>query len=241
MSRTRGRTGMTNSMRTLALSLMIAAGTTGLAHAGPEKGHDMHAGHDMAGSDDPHAAHKAQMSNEAGNKITAADVTLPDVVMLDQTGAERKMASDVVGNRIVVVDFIFTSCTTICPVTTALMAQAHGKLSDMSDDDLAFVSMSIDANTDTPARLTEFAARAKADWTFLTGDRRVMDKALTDMDAYSTNPEDHAPMIIIGDASTGEFIRVFGLPNPEMIEARVREFAAARANGAASMQSHHHH
>ncbi|MEQ9315596.1 MAG: SCO family protein [Henriciella sp.] len=230
---------MTDTARKLALGLVMAAGFAGLAHAGPQKDHDVHAGHDMRSAKDPHAAHKAQMSDEKGNKVTAADVTLPDTVMLDQTGAERTMASDVVGDRIVVVDFIFTSCTTICPVTTALMAQAHGKLADISEDDLAFVSMSIDANTDTPQRLAEFAARAKADWTFLTGERRVMDKALTDMDAYSTNPEDHAPMIIIGDASTGEFIRVFGLPNPAMIEARVREFADAR-KASADAHAHHH-
>lgn len=230
---------MTHTARKLALGLVMATGIAGLAHAAPEQGHDMHAGHDMSSSEDPHAAHKAQMSEEKGNKVTTAEVTLPDTVMLDQTGAERTMASDVVGDRIVVVDFIFTSCTTICPVTTALMSQAHDQLTDIDEDDLAFVSMSIDANTDTPQRLTEFAARANADWTFLTGEKRIMDKALTDMDAYSTNPEDHAPMIIIGDAKTGEFVRVFGLPNPAMIEARVREFADAR-KATADAHAHHH-
>lgn len=205
----------------------VAAGIPAAAMAGPQ-----HEGHDM------HATHKAQMEEASANRVAPADVAISNAVMLDQAGAERRMASDVVGDRIVVVDFIFTSCTTICPVTTALMAQAHGRLADIGDDDLAFVSMSIDPNTDTPARLTAFAARAKADWTFLTGEKRVMDKALTDMDAYSTNPEDHAPMIVIGDASTGEFVRIFGLPDPAMIEQRVRAFKSARAAG---MTGHAHH
>lgn len=210
-------------------ALLLAASMPAAALAWPDGAHK---GHDM------HSAHKAQMDSPAANKVTAADVTLPDTVMRDQTGAERHMASDIVGDRIVVVDFIFTSCTTICPVTTALMAKAQERLSDMPADQLAFVSMSIDANTDTPARLASFAARSKADWTFLTGEKRVMDKALAEMDAYSTNPEDHAPMIIIGDASTGEFIRVFGLPDPAMIEARVRTFAAERGD---TMPAHHSH
>jgi len=119
------------------------------------------------------------------------------------------------------------------------MAQADKRLSDVSADDLALVSVSIDPNTDTPARLTEFAARAKADWTFLTGQKRIMDDALVAMDAYSTNPEDHAPMIIIGDASTGNYVRVFGLPDPAMIETRVRHLLEMRSK-ADGGHSHHH-
>ena len=68
---------MTDTARKLALGLVMAAGFAGFAHAGPQQGHDMHAGHDMSSSEDPHADHKAQMSNEKGNKVTAADVTLP--------------------------------------------------------------------------------------------------------------------------------------------------------------------
>ena len=211
----------------LAGALMVAS-----AQAGPagSSGTD----HDM------HAAHRAQMAEESGQKIMSADVTISDAPMLDQTGAERHMASDVVGDRIVVVDFIYTSCTTICPVTTALLAQARSKMTDIDQETVAFVSMSIDSNTDTPARLADFAARADADWTFLTGDKRVMDAALTDMDAYATNPEDHAPMIIIGDASTGEFKRIFGLPNPQMIEDQVRMLITMRADSASSDHHHHH-
>ncbi len=221
---------MPNRLTQIIMSLCVAAGMPALAQAAPQS---EHAGHDM------HAAHKAQMEEKSGNKVTPADVTIPDVIMLDQTGTERRMASDVIGDKIVVVDFIYTSCTTICPVTTALMAKARQRLSDVVGEDVVLVSMSIDPNTDTPARLTEFAARAKADWTFLTGEKRVMDEALTGMDAYATNPEDHAPMLVIGDASTGEFIRVFGLPNPEIVEMRVRDFIARRGEAMSAHQHHH--
>jgi hypothetical protein len=55
-----------------------------------------------------------------------------------------------------------------------------------------------------------------------------MDKALSDMDAYSTNPEDHAPMILVGDASSGRFIRMFGLPDPDRVEQEVRQLLMRR-------------
>lgn len=155
-------------------------------------------------------------------------VVLSDAPMLDQTGAQRQLKSDVIGSRIVVVDFIFTSCQTICPVTTALLAQAKGNLTDIPPEELVFVSMSVDSNVDTPERLATFAAAHGADWTFLTGDKPVMDEALTWLNAYATDPSRHAAMILIGDASTEKFTRIYGMPDPAFVEARVRELVAAR-------------
>lgn len=156
-------------------------------------------------------------------------VVLSDAPMRDQAGAERQLKSDVIGSRIVVVDFIFTSCQTICPVTTALLAQAKRDLADIPAEDLVFVSLSVDSRVDTPERLAAFAAAHNADWTFLTGEKPVMDEALTWLNAYATNPVNHAAMILIGDASAEEFSRIYGMPDPEFVESRVRELVAARA------------
>lgn len=174
--------------------------------------------------------HNASASVPASGVEQQALVVLSDAPMLDQAGESRQLKSDVVGSRIVVVDFIFTSCQTICPVTTSLLAKAKGNLADISADQLAFVSMSVDSNVDTPERLAAFAAAHGADWTFLTGDKHVMDEALTWLNAYSTNPEDHAAMILIGDASTEKFTRIYGMPDPAFVESRVRELLAARSH-----------
>ena len=64
-----------------------------------------------------------------------------------------------------------------------------------------------------------------------------MDEALTWLNAYSTNPENHTAMILIGDASTNRFSRLYGMPDPDVVEARVRELIAARAPGA-SLHAH---
>lgn len=156
-------------------------------------------------------------------------VVLSDRPMLDQNGETRRLKSDIAGSRIIVVDFIFTSCQTICPVTTALMADAHRRLGDVAAEDMAFVSMSVDSGVDTPERLKAFAARHGAAWSFLTGEKPVMDEALVWLNAYATNPEDHAAMIVIGDVATGEFSRIYGLPDPAVIEARVRGLLAKRS------------
>lgn len=206
------------------IALAAAVAALGLVTAcGEAKSMDMS---DHAGAGHVHTASTAALP-PAGSEQQAL-VVLSDEPMLDQTGAERHLKTDVVGSRIVVVDFIFTSCQTICPVTTALLAQAKGNLADIPSDMVTFVSMSVDSNVDTPERLASFAAAHGADWTFLTGDKHVMDEALTWLNAYSTNPEDHAAMILIGDASTEKFTRIYGMPDPKFVEARVRELVASR-------------
>jgi protein SCO1/2 len=180
--------------------------------------------------------HSARAAPPAGAEQQAL-VVFSDAPMQDQTGAERRLRSDVIGTRIVVVDFIFTSCQTICPVTTSLLTEAKSRLRDIPAEDLVFVSMSVDSAVDTPERLAGFAAARKADWTFLTGEKTVMDEALTWLNAYSTNPENHTAMILIGDAAANRFSRIYGMPDPDFVEARVRELVAARASGA-SVHTH---
>lgn len=201
----------------LALSLAAACEKSGAAetHAGA-------AGH-------VHSARASAPVRPTGAEQQAL-VVLSDAPMRDQTGAERRLKSDVIGSRIMVVDFIFTSCQTICPVTTALLSQARGELADIPADELVFVSLSVDARVDTPDRLAAFAEVHGADWTFLTGEKPVMDEALIWLNAYATNPENHAAMILIGDASTGKFSRIYGMPDPAFVETRVRELAAARVS-----------
>ena len=183
-----------------------------------------------AGAADKHSHHSSQRVPPGGMEQKSL-VVLSDQPMLDQYGNTRHLKSEVAAGKIVVVDFIFTSCQTICPVTTALMAESHKRLVDVPADALSFVSISIDSAVDTPERLKAFSERHEGTWTFLTGEKRVMDEALVWLNAYSTNPEDHAAMILIGDAATGEFSRIYGLPDPDFVEARVRDLLARRTHG----------
>lgn len=194
--------------------------------------HSSHMGH----SD--HAEHKARMKEVSGMVAEPADVRLSDALVLDQAGTKLELESEVLNENIVVVDFIFTTCTTICPVTTALLAATKRDYPELAGT--KYVSISIDPNTDTPARLTQFAQKHKADWTFLTGKKAIIDQVLLDMDAYSTNPEDHAPMILVGDASTGEFVRLFGLPRGDEIKSHVERLELARLH-AQHEKLHGHH
>lgn len=183
---------------------------------------------------DPHAHHRAMMAAPPAKTPESTTVRLSDNELIDQTGTKRHFASDVIGDRIVVIDFVYTSCTTVCPVLSAVFAQVQSRLGERLGREVALVSVSVDPARDTPARLAAYASRhrAREGWVWLTGDKPVVDRVLQDLGAYTTNFEDHPSMVLVGDGQTGTWTRYFGFPGTDQIMTRVNELAAARQTAA---------
>jgi protein SCO1/2 len=94
---------------------------------------------------------------------------IPAARLVDERGAPFTRESMV--GHVSVVDFVFTRCTASCPRLTARMAELQGRL-ERERSEVRLVSYSVDPENDTPAVLSEYAARAHADlarWTFVTG------------------------------------------------------------------------
>jgi len=183
--------------------------------------------------EDPHAKHRAMMKQKSEPALESADVDLRDRPLLTQDGDEVLFVSDVIGDNIVVMDFVYTTCTTICPVLSAIFTQVQGKLGEQVGDDVVLVSMSVDPIRDTPQRLKAYSAKHRAgdSWLWLTGAKPVVDEVLVGVGAYTTNFEDHPTMVLIGDGRTGEWKRLFGFPNPDRIASVVNEMRARRESG----------
>lgn len=186
-----------------------------------------------AGMNDPDAVDPA-----AGTAATAGaaalppavNVTLVDAPLLDQDGRPVHFAKDVVGDRIVVMDFVFTTCTTICPILSAKLAGLQGRLGDRLGQGIGLVSVSIDPARDTPARLKAHAAKFKAGpgWTWLTGEPETVNKVLKGLGAYTPNFNEHPPIMLVGDGRTGRWARFNGFPDPAKLEAAIDALLAAR-------------
>jgi protein SCO1 len=186
--------------------------------------HD-HTGHEM----------HEQQAKEPARKPSAAQVALTDTALLDQDGRERRMKSDVVGDRIVVVDFIYTTCTTICPVISATFADVQKRLGDSLGREVGLVSISVDPARDTPAALKAYGKKvgARDGWTWLTGKPQDVNSVLKEMGAYVASPDLHPAMVLVGDGRTGQWTRFFGFPSAAQIMARVGELKAARGSAKA--------
>jgi protein SCO1/2 len=182
--------------------------------------------------EDPHAKHRAMMKQKA-QPAESVDIDLRDQMLLNQYGEDVMFVSDVIGDNIVVMDFVYTTCTTICPVLSALFTQVQTKLGDDVGDEIWLVSMSVDPIRDTPQRMKAYSAKHRAGegWLWLTGPKPAVDDVLTGLGAYTTNFEDHPTMVLIGDGRTGEWKRLFGFPNPDRIVQIVNELREKRQAG----------
>ena len=165
-------------------------------------------------------------------------ITLPDTLLVTQNGEQRRLDSDIVAGRIVVIDFVYTSCTTVCPVLSAILSQVQGRLGERIGSDVMLVSISVDPVRDTPARLKAYADKLRAGdgWVWLTGDKQAVDGVLEQLGAYSPNFEDHPSMVLVGDAASGDWARFLGFPGADKIVAKVDQLTAARTLQAAKRE-----
>lgn len=167
--------------------------------------------------------HQAEMG-----KAKLANVKLLDLELIDHEGRRARFKSDVIGDRVIVLDNIYTTCTTICPVLTAIMGSVHQKLGERAGKEVSLVSLSVDPVTDTPQRLKAYARRHKVAWNLWTGQKAAMDQILKGLGIYTPDFTDHPSSILVGDGKTGTWTRYFGFASPDQIVEKVNEFLSAR-------------
>ena len=140
-----------------------------------------------------------------------------DTELLNQDGRPMRLYSDLLKDKIVVIDVIFTTCTGVCPVLSGTFAKFQDRLGDRLGKDVLLLSISVDPVNDTPAKLKEYAARFKArpGWHFLTGSKENVDAALRKLGQYVENKEAHQNLFILGNERTGLWKKAFGLAKPE--------------------------
>jgi protein SCO1/2 len=167
----------------------------------------------------------------AEERRAAADVTLADATLVDHEGAPARFRSDVIGDRIVVVDFVYTTCTTVCPVLSSVFARVQERLGERLERGVRLVSVSLDPARDTPARIKAYASRfgAGPHWKWLTGNQEDVEQVLKGLGAYTPNFSAHAPMVLVGDGRAGGWTRFNGFPAEDRIVAKVDELLARRA------------
>ena len=181
------------------------------------------------------AAAAAPAAPRGESPAAGAKMKIPDVELLDQNGRKVHFYTDLVRGKTVVVNFIFTTCTTICPPLGATFARVQKELGERAGRDVHFISVSVDPVTDTPERLKAWGAKFKAapGWTFVTGDKAQVDELLRALAASSARPEDHSPMTLIGNDAAGQWTRAYGLARATQLVQIIDAAAAGRLDPAA--------
>src|SRR5271165_739082 len=149
-----------------------------------------------AQSGEMHRHHAVSQTDRDGPVVEVSGLTIPDVELVDQHGKKVRFYSDLIKGRVVAINTIFTTCTTICPLMGANIAKLSKMLSDAGDNQVNLISISIDPVVDTPQRLDEWSRKfgpTGTDWTLLTGPKPEIDGLLKALQVFTPEKQDHAP------------------------------------------------
>lgn len=161
------------------------------------------------------AAAQQPVSQEARQQ--AAQKYFTDVVLVNQNGEKMRLYSDLLKDKVVVINFFFATCQGSCLPMNRNMQKVQDVFGDRLGKDAYIISISVDPTVDTPERLKAYAGKisARPGWYFITGDKANVDFALKKLGQYVENREDHTNIILIGNERTGLWKKAFGLAKSE--------------------------
>ena len=155
---------------------------------------------------------------QPADRVTAqtrspAEKYFSDVELINQDGQKMRFYSDVLKDKVVVINTFFTNCTGSCPPMNRNLEKVQEALGERLGKDAFLVSMSVDPETDTPVRLKEYSRRfhARPGWIFLTGKKENVDWALYKLGQYVETKDGHTNILIIGNEPKGLWKKAFGL------------------------------
>jgi protein SCO1/2 len=176
-----------------------------------------------------HADHSAHMAAAAKTEVKRRELTyqVPAITMLDQRGRKVVFSKALEDGRPVIMNFVFTSCTTVCPVMTQIFAQVQARLGAAAER-VHMVSVSIDPEYDTPGRLLAYARGhgAGSQWDFYTGSNDASIAVQKAFDAYRGDKMNHAPLTLLRGARGSTWVRLDGFVSPDEIVGAYRTIAA---------------
>ena len=175
-----------------------------------------------------HVHHHA-MDTNAAVKRSEVYYQIPSLKLVRNDGVSTLFPKEIDDGRPVILDFIYTSCTDICPMTSLVFSQIQKKLAK-DIDKVHLVSISIDPEYDTPERLTAYAKRysASAQWQHYTGTIEASVAMQKAFDAYRGDKMNHTPVTYIRQAPGKPWIRLDGFANPDEIVGELPLLASSQ-------------
>ena len=185
-----------------------------------------------ASHDHMHHMPVAEPQTQAPPVVTKAPV-VPDVVVLDQNNQKLHFYRDLVQGRTVAIDFIFTTCTTICPPLTANFARIQKIMQQRGNNDLRLISVTVDPENDTPERLKKYAEmfHAQPGWTFVTGSRSDLQQIWNAFNIYLSSSQDHPPTVAVGNDVTHVWNYASGLTSAAKMVAVIDTTMQSKEDG----------
>ena len=162
----------------------------------------------------------------------AQNISVPDVKVVTQDGERLRFNSELVKGRVAIVTGFFTSCTAMCPITKESLANVAKILGPRVGKDVIIVSLSVDPETDTPARMKAWAEKFHTGpgWTLASGNKADVQLLLKSLGLAVDLPQRHQSLLMIGSESSG-WVRISSWTPAEKLAKLVESLATSKAAG----------
>jgi protein SCO1 len=156
----------------------------------------------------------------------------PNLPVVTHEGKTLRFYDDLIKDKIVVINFIYTSCPDVCPLTSARMAQVQQQLGELVGTEVFLYSISVDPAVDTPEVLERYAAAfgAGPGWLFITGDEEELRAARYSLGERRQSLNEHTQEVRLGNDATGEWQRAGLLGDLDSLVLMIRAMDPAWRN-----------
>ena len=149
----------------------------------------------------------------------------PNVQLTTHEGEKVRFFDDLIKDKVVAINFIYTRCPDTCPLETAQLVRVQKIMGDRLGKDVFFYSISIDPKNDTPEILKEYRERFGANWTFLSGDKNDIIMLRKKLGLYIAEIQDgsnnHNVSMIIGNQATGRWMKRSPFENAHVLADQI--------------------
>lgn len=164
-------------------------------------------------------------TDDDGGTIWGAEY-FPNVPLITHEGQRVLFFDDLIKDKVVVINFIFTSCPDVCPLETARLREVQKILGERVGQDVFMYSISIDPKTDTPEVLKNYAENFEVDpgWLFLTGDEADITLLRKKLGLYLEGESalsQHSTSLLIGNQKTGRWMKGSPFENPYILATQI--------------------
>jgi protein SCO1/2 len=164
-----------------------------------------------------------------GTRVSWVDYSIPKIELVRENGQTVSLAKELDDGRPVVLNFIYTTCETTCPLSSQTFSMFQRRLG-RERDTVHLVSISIDPEQDTPARLRQYAKKFAAgpEWQHYTGTLQSSIAAQQAFGVYRGDKMSHTPVTLLRAAPGKAWKRIDGFVTPDELLHQYHALLAQR-------------
>ena len=160
-------------------------------------------------------------------------IKLIDHEMLNVQREKVKLVEDVMADKVVIMNFVYTDCKTVCPVSTHIMSEVFKSIQadENIKDKVELITLTLNPKEDTPEKMKAFSSKysnSGKGWAWLTGSSDKVNESLLGLRAYAPVVSEHSSVILVGDPKENHWTGFYQFPKPQNILKRATEYVEER-------------